>query len=99
MKSKEVEFYKRIGGLIQARRIENLLTQEDLAFLFGLTRVQVTMIESGKQKISVYLLVSIVDFFKMDLYSIADDVIYSIKTMDELKTVKVAKAIGKLTAN
>lgn len=98
MTDKEAQnaFYKHVGEQIQMRRIENLLTQDDLAYLFNTSRVQITMIENGKQKISLHLLAAIIDFFKMDLYYVIPRYDFEIKTLEQLKDKKIGEAKARL---
>lgn len=66
-KIKQEGFYKSIGQSIYKIRKQNNLSQDDFGRLFGISRVAVVNIESGKQRLSIYHYAIICDHFKIDL--------------------------------
>lgn len=92
----ESDFYGRIGHIIKSKRVEMLLTQDDLAFLLGTSRVAITMIEAGKQKMPLHQFTELSAFFKLDLYWFLGEFDGGIKTMEQLHTHKVEVAKSKL---
>lgn len=60
------KFYIELGGLIKGERIKRKITQDDLSLQLGLTRASVINLEKGRHRPSIYQILLIAKYFKMD---------------------------------
>ena len=51
----ERQYYEALGREIKTLRAAHNLTQDDLAFMLGISRVSLAMIEVGKQKMPLHI--------------------------------------------
>lgn len=61
----EKYFYVHIGNKLRKYRLDNNLTQEELAELLGLNLKYIGHIERQERKISLKVLLKIIQFFKI----------------------------------
>lgn len=64
--------YRRIGRRIERARVAIGLSQSDLAFMVGHTRVSMSNIESGTQRIQIHTLIAVARALKADVSSFMD---------------------------
>lgn len=67
----EIEiFYQALGERIKTERLKRKISQENLASHLDLTRASVINLEKGRHRPSIYQLISIANFFKIDYDSL-----------------------------
>ena len=59
--------YQYVGDRIRSKRIEQGISQESLASQLSLSRASVANIENGRQKISLHLLIDIIQIFSSEI--------------------------------
>ncbi len=59
--TREATFYRRLGELVRDQRKRRRLTQVGLAELWQLDRTTVVNIEKGRQRVSIYQLLTLAD--------------------------------------
>ena len=60
-------FYIKLGENISTLRNQKRIKQETVASHLGLSRISISNIESGKQRIQLHSLMSLVDLFQVSL--------------------------------
>lgn len=96
-KHEQALFYKAVGSKIKGQRVEMRLTQEDLGYVFNISRVSINNIETGKQRLPLHLLVAIAEFLFIPLPELVPKYSYKIKTRKELKEHKIKIATDKIS--
>lgn len=66
-KVEQAEFYKLLGANIRSIREEKNFKQDALAAHLGFTRISISNIETGKQKIQLHSLLELADFLNTPL--------------------------------
>lgn len=74
-KTDQTNFYQRLGENIKAIREKRKVNQEGLALELGLTRVSISNIEAGKQKIQLYSLAQLANFLKVDVVDLVPEIV------------------------
>jgi transcriptional regulator with XRE-family HTH domain len=95
-KQKEAIFYQAIGYNIRLARKQLRLTQKDLAFLTGLSRVSINNIENGKQRLPAHWISPICKLLGKNINDVIPIFEGEVKTLSELMESKLAKVQGKL---
>lgn len=98
-KQKQTEFYETVGSRIKLARNMQLLTQDDLAFIFGISRVSVTNIETGKQRLPLHLIVALCGLLAITVDELVPEYKHNVKSLLELKNHKVSIAVNKIEDN
>lgn len=93
MNEKEKKYYKLLGISIQILRAAHALTQEDLAYMLGISRIAVSMIEAGKQKISLHIYGMFTEIFNSNIMIEPFSPIHS---KEELLKLRKEQALKKL---
>ncbi|MBN8670806.1 MAG: helix-turn-helix transcriptional regulator [Chitinophagales bacterium] len=60
------EFYQELGIRIKSERLRRNIKQEDLGSYLDLSRASITNLEKGKHRPSLYQIILIANYFKMD---------------------------------
>jgi transcriptional regulator with XRE-family HTH domain len=76
-----------ISAKIQLKRIENGLSQQEFALLFGVTQGMISKWESGEYNFSVNTLTEICEKLKMEFTPLISDMDYSVA--DEYKAIPI----------
>jgi DNA-binding XRE family transcriptional regulator len=102
------ELYIELGKKIKALRIENNVTQAELAIALNLQRTSVTNIEAGKQSAPLHVYFQICSFFKENLIDFIPSNFSSVQKMEvdsitceqqiSEKSPKLAEVIRKISA-
>lgn len=95
-KEEQTKFYKHVGKQIKRQRSALFLTQDDLAFVFNMSRVSITNIETGKQRLPLHILKAISDFLFIPLAQLVPNYDFGFKTRSELKDQKIKLAMNKI---
>ena len=74
------KFYRELGDKIREERLRNFKSQEELASHLDLTRTSIINLEKGRHRPSIYQLLQIADYFKLDYAKLMP---ISIKTSQE----------------
>lgn len=93
-KEHESEYYQKMGKLIRELRVSAGLTQEDLAYLMGFTRVSINTIENGKQRLPLHGFGVLATIFNTELLV---EPYPSAKTLEDLRALKKEQALQKLS--
>jgi len=85
MSKDEVKFNKALGLNIRTERRKQRITQEDLAGMLGLSRVQIVNIEQGRSTTSLFNIVKISELFGVTIKRILPSKAQSLDpTLEEL---------------
>ncbi len=76
-KTEQQEFYNRLGDKIRLLRDEKSIKQEALASYLGFTRISISNIETGKQKIQLHTLIDLADYMNVPV----EEIIPALKTI------------------
>ena len=66
-KGDQITFYTKLGHNIRSSREKRNLKQEAIATHLGLTRISISNIETGKQKIQLHALVELAEYLKVSI--------------------------------
>jgi transcriptional regulator with XRE-family HTH domain len=69
-KVEQTEFYKRLGANIRSIREEKRFKQDALGTHLGFSRISISNIETGKQKIQLHSLLELAEFLNTPLQEI-----------------------------
>lgn len=83
-KEKEKEFYKELGKRIFKLRLSKNLNQEHLSEILNLKRPSIVNIEKGKQKISIYNLVILCNYFQINIKDILPEIKYDLPNFNNV---------------
>lgn len=83
-KEKEKEFYKELGKRIFKLRLSKNLNQEHLSEILNLKRPSIVNIEKGNQKISIYNLVILCNYFQIDIKDILPEIKYDLPNFNNV---------------
>ena len=102
MQSKEeADFYKRLGQNIKTYR--GKIKQEAVAQVLGLTRISVSNIENGKQRIQLHTLAQLARYLSVDVADMIPTFYQPSEPISNLLEKRIAKAeinsesMGKVT--
>lgn len=66
MKRRKIEpIYRGIGATLKAHRLQDRMTQQDLAKKCGISRSHISNVEKGKERISVHALLKMIKVLKI----------------------------------
>ncbi len=87
-------FYRRVGSLIKAHRIQASVSQEELSkHLDFESRISIANIESGKQKIQLHTIVKLANFLKTPLAELIPNINLEEKTVNPKLLKKIEKEV------
>ena len=95
-KEYETIFYRQIGDIIRMHRRKSNLTQDDLGFLLNISRVSINNIELGKQRLPLHIISYVCEVLEINLLKFIPKYSYGMRTISELKTVKIENYKAKL---
>ena len=84
------EFYSKLGKKIRAIRVEQKIKQETLATHVGFTRISISNIETGRQKIQLHTLIELADYLKTPI----QELIPSIELVKSELSSRIEKKIS-----
>ena len=90
-----LDFYKEVGSRIKTERIKRNISQESLSNYLGLTRASVINLEKGRHRPSVYQILQVSIFFKMDYTLLIPFEIFGRKA----KNKNLGKDLSKIVAD
>ena len=91
----EQTFYEGVGLLIREERRARDCTQEQLAGLVSLSRVSITNIESGKQRVPLHTLVDIAEALQVPTEKFIPSRKVSFKTIKERVDTKEIERVTR----
>ncbi len=65
--------FANIGKRIQATRMENKITQKEMADFLGLSMNYISKLENGKTKIELKTFIKICDFLNISIYDVLNE--------------------------
>ena len=65
--------FANIGKRIQATRMENKITQKEMADFLGLSMNYISKLENGKTKIELKTFIKICDFLNISIYAVLNE--------------------------
>jgi DNA-binding XRE family transcriptional regulator len=92
LKKEEADYYRRLGQRIKTYR--GKIKQEAVAQVLGLTRISVSNIENGKQRIQLHTLAQLAQYLKVDV----SDIIPPLHPSSEPISNRLEKHIAKSKA-
>lgn len=67
--------YEHLGKKVKNLRVKNNITQQELASVLDVSRVQISNVESGRRGLNLEQLNNLCKYFKIDLnYFVSDDI-------------------------
>ena len=90
-KNEQNIFYQKLGERIKSLRKQVGMKQEVLAQRLGLTRISVSNIEMGKQKVQLHVLIEIADAFNVSISDIVPGLETLVNTKENIKLQKDIK--------
>lgn len=94
-KEHQSKFYQQVGKTIHDKRKAIGLTQEDLAFFLGITRVSMINIESGRQRCGLHTFRLLANLLSITMDELTPPFTHGQKQMDELLKERTRIAVEK----
>lgn len=93
------KFYSQMGDTITLARKKLGITQDDLAWMLGLSRVSVVNIEAGKQRTPLHFIIALAKVLNIFLPELIPEFNANIKTIEDLKKHKALNSFNKLCSH